>query len=118
GISGTLPSQMTVSSANEWLDSLAAAWRAERSAARAKVAMERSGRSLVERVALGIALAHLRIVDEQSAPGDRVRVRVTVPESIDLDNLRLAPGEPIRLWAEHPDEDSAVRGVLQRREDQ
>jgi ATP-dependent RNA/DNA helicase IGHMBP2 len=105
-------------SANDWLDSLAAAWRAERLAARAKVAMERSGRTLVERVALGIALAHLRIVDEQSAPGERVRVRVTVPETIDLDNLRLAPGEPIRLWAEHPDETSAVRGVFERREEQ
>ena len=80
--------------------------------------MERSGRTLVERVALGIALAHLRIVDEQSAPGDRVRVRVSVPEQIDLDNLRLAPGEPIRLWAEHPDEEGAVRGVFERREEQ
>lgn len=107
-----------MSSANDWLDSLAAAWRAERLAARAKVAMERSGRSLVERVALGIALEHLRIVDEMSAPGDRVRVRVTVPERIDLDNMRLAPGEPIRLWAEHPDEDGAVRGVFERREEQ
>ena len=104
--------------ATEWLDSLAGAWRAERQAARAKVAMERSGRSLVERVALGIALAHLRIVDEASAPGDRVRVRVAVPEQVDLDNLRLAPGEPIRLWAEHPDEPGAVRGVFERREEQ
>jgi predicted DNA helicase len=60
----------------------------------------------------------LRIVDEQSAPGERVRVRVTVPEQIDLDNLRLAPGEPIRLWAEHPDETTAVRGVFERREEQ
>jgi ATP-dependent RNA/DNA helicase IGHMBP2 len=86
-------------------------------AARAKVSMERSGRSLVERVSLGIALAHLRIVDEQSAPGERVRVRVVVPEQVDLDNLRLAPGEPIRLWAEHPDEPGAVRGVFERREE-
>ncbi len=107
-----------MSSATEWLDSLAAAWRAERSAARARVALERSGRTLVERVALGIALAHLRIVDEQSAPGERVRVRVTVPEQVDLDNLRLAPGDPIRLWAEQPDEPSAVRGVFERREEQ
>jgi predicted DNA helicase len=104
--------------ATEWLDALAASWRAERLAARARVALERSGRSLVDRVALGIALAHLRIVDEQSAPGDRVRVRVTVPDQVDLDNLRLAPGDPIRLWAEHPDETSAVRGVFDRRDEQ
>jgi ATP-dependent RNA/DNA helicase IGHMBP2 len=105
-------------SAHEWLDSLAAAWRAERLAARARVAIERSGRTLVERVALGIALANLRIVDENSAPGDRVRVRVAVPDHVDLDNLRLAPGDPIRLWAEQPDEPSAVRGVFERREEQ
>jgi ATP-dependent RNA/DNA helicase IGHMBP2 len=107
-----------VPSATEWLDSLAAAWRAERLAARARIALERSGRTLVERVALGIAIANLRIVDELSAPGERVRVRVSVPEHVDLDNLRLAPGDPIRLWAEHPDEPSAVRGVFERREEQ
>ncbi len=80
--------------------------------------MERSGRVLSERVALGVALARLRIVDEQSAPGERVRVRLTVPESIDLDNLRMAPGDPVRLWGEQPDEATSVRGVYERREEQ
>ena len=80
--------------------------------------MERSGRMLAERVALGIALSNLRIVDEQSAPGERVRVRVSVPDAIDLDNLRIGPGDPIRLWGESPDEASAVRGVVERREEQ
>lgn len=104
--------------ARDWLDVLGAAWRAERQAARAKIALERSGRVLSERVALGIALANLRIVDEQSAFGERVRVRVAVPDAVDLDNLRLAPGDPVRLWGEHPDEVGAVRGVLERREEQ
>lgn len=104
--------------ARDWLDALGAAWRAERMAVRAKFAMERSGRMLSERVALGIAVAQLRIVDEQAAPGDRVRVRVAVPDATDLDNLRLAPGDPIRLWAENPDEPTAVRGVFERREEQ
>ena len=104
--------------ARDWLDALAQAWRVERMAVRARVALERSGRILSERVALGIAIDHLRIVDEQSAPGDRVRVRVAVPDAIDLDNLRLSPGDPIRLWTEHPDEPGAVRGVYERREDQ
>ena len=102
----------------EWLDSLAIAWRAERGAARARIAMERSGRPLAERVALGMAIARLRIIDESSAYGERVRVRVSVPDSTDLDNIRLSPGDPIRFWAEHPDEPSAVRGVYERREDQ
>jgi ATP-dependent RNA/DNA helicase IGHMBP2 len=107
-----------VADARDWLDALARAWRDERMAVRARLAIERTGRTLSERVALGVALDQLRIVDEQSAPGERVRVRVAVPEAIDLDNLRLAPGDPIRLWAEHPDEPGAVRGVYERREDQ
>ncbi|CAN5921294.1 AAA domain-containing protein [soil metagenome] len=108
---------MTVD-ARDWLDALGAAWRSERLAARAKLAIERSGRVLSERVALGIALANLRIVDEQSAPGDRVRVQVSVPDAVDLDNLRISPGEPVRLWAENPEEPGSVRGVLERREEQ
>ncbi|HEV7556217.1 MAG TPA: hypothetical protein VGO00_12205, partial [Kofleriaceae bacterium] len=76
---------MPAMDARDWLDALAAAWLSERQAARAKIALERGGRSLVERVALGIAVSGLRIVDEASAPGDRVRVRVAVPEAIDLD---------------------------------
>src|SRR4051794_33608013 len=107
-----------VADARDWLDALARAWRAERIAVRQRLALERSGRTLAERVALGIALAPLRIIDEQSAPGDRVRVQVAAPDAIDLDNLRLAPGDPIRLWAEHPDEPGAMRGVYERREDQ
>jgi ATP-dependent RNA/DNA helicase IGHMBP2 len=104
--------------ARDWLDALGAAWRAERTAVRARFAAERSGRMLSERVALGVALAQLRIVDEQSAPGDRVRVRLAVPDAMDLDNLRLAPGDPVRLWSQHPEEPGAVRGVLERREEQ
>src|SRR5580765_3918104 len=87
-------------------------------ATRARLALERGGRPLTERVALGVALSHLRIVDERSAIGERVRIQVAVPDHIDLDNLRMAPGDPIRLWAEQPDEPGAVRGVLERREEQ
>ena len=107
-----------MTSADDWLIALGEAWHAERLAARARIAMERSGRSLAERVALGIAIGGLRIVDETAVFGDRVRVRVAVPAGVDLDNLRLAPGEPIRLWAEQPDEPGAVRGVFERRDDQ
>src|ERR1700755_926709 len=107
-----------VADARDWLDALAAAWRAERSAVRAKLALEREGRMLGERVALGIALSHLRIVDEQSAPGDRVRVKLAVPDAIDLDNLRLPPPGPGRRWGAQPPHAGAVRGVYERRDDQ
>lgn len=110
--------QDVAADARDWLDALGTAWRSERLAARAKVAIERSGRVLGERVALGIALANLRILEERSAPGERVRVQVAVPDAVDLDNLRISPGEPVRLWAEHPDEPGAVRGVFERREEQ
>jgi ATP-dependent RNA/DNA helicase IGHMBP2 len=107
-----------VADARDWLEALGRAWSVERMAVRAKIALERSGRSLDERVALGLAIDRLRVIDEQSAPGDRVRVCVAVPETVDLDNLRLTPGDPIRMWAERPDEPGAVRGVYERREDQ
>lgn len=104
--------------AGEWLDGLAGAWRAERAATRARVALERSGRSLAERVALGVALAKLRVVDERGAPGGRIRVQLAVPGSVDLDDLRIGPGDPVRVWANHPDEPGAVRGVVERRDEQ
>ena len=107
-----------MSAARIWLEAVGEAWRAERMAARARIALERAGRSLDERVLLGVALAKLQIVDEQAAPGDRVRVRVAVPDAVDLDNLRIGPGDPVRLWAEHPDEPGAVRAVVERREGQ
>src|SRR5438128_2202063 len=88
-----------VADARDWLDALAAAWRTERGAVRAKLALERAGRLLSERVALGIALSHLRNVDEQSAPSDRVRVKLAVPAAVDLDDLRISPGDPVRMWA-------------------
>jgi DNA polymerase III delta prime subunit len=101
-----------------WLDGLAAGWRAERVDARAQVAAARVGRSLAERVARGRALAGLRITEERAASRDRSRAYVAVPDAIDLDNLRLTPGDPIRLWAERPDEAGAIRGVLERRDGQ
>ena len=104
--------------ARDWLDAVAQAWRAERNAVRARVTVERASRSLADRVARGLALDRLRIVDERSAPGERVRVQVAVRDAIDLDNLRLSPGDPVRLWAESPDEPGAVRGVYERRDDQ
>jgi hypothetical protein len=102
----------------EELEALAAAWHVERAAARAQIARERDGRGLAERVALGVALSHLRVIEERVAPGHRVRVQVRVPDAIDLDSVRFAPGDPVRLWAAHPDEPGAVRGVVERREEQ
>ena len=77
--------------ARDWLDSLGAAWHAERAAARAKSAMERSGRVLSERVALGIALSNLRIVDsdEGGMDGDAGAERAMGPMQFISETWRL-----------------------------
>ncbi len=95
-----------------WLDELAALWRAEQAAARAKFAEARRGTTLAQRVQRGLALADLTVVDVSPAPGDRLRVWL---EGV-IDELRIAPGDPVRLWHLAPEEEDAVRGVLVRRD--
>ncbi len=98
----------------DWLTELAAGWRRERAATAARFREEREGRGLRERVAAGVALSDLEIEEERGAARGRLRVLVGVPAAIDLDALRLGPGDPIALWSE----ELRVRGVLERREGQ
>lgn len=100
--------------AQQWLTELGAGWRRERAATAARFREEREGRGLRERVAAGVALSDLEIEEERGAARGRLRVLVGVPAAIDLDALRLGPGDPIALWAE----ELRVRGVLERREGQ
>lgn len=100
------------------LHTLAAAWQAERAAARAQTHALRHATTLAARCAQGYALAQLEIDEERSAPRGRVSTRFLVPPRVDLDDLQLGPGDPVLLWAQHPDEASAIRGVLERREGQ
>ncbi|MEZ4359047.1 MAG: AAA domain-containing protein [Kofleriaceae bacterium] len=105
-------------SAQEWLAELADAWRAERAAAAARFEEERAGRSLAERVADGTALSGLQLAEERGASRGRARVRMEAPSAIDLDDLRLGPGDPIALWDRGDGEGVRLRGVLERREGQ
>src|SRR5688500_13391857 len=100
-----------------WLDELAELWRRERAASQARFAAERRGRSLAERVERGVALADLELADTGGAPGNRLLIWLAPRQPRDLSDLRVGPGDPVRLWRVSPDEPDAVRGVLSRRRD-
>ena len=99
-----------------WLDRLAELWRSERAAARARHRAERDGTTLATRVARGLALAHLTVTDFRPAANGRTRVWLQPPRHVDLDDVRLGPGDPIVLWRQTPGEADAVRGVIARPE--
>ena len=98
------------------LERLLAPWRQEQATAREQFAAARRGTSLATRVARGLALPDLTVADFRPAPGGRTRVRFTPPATVDLDELRLGPGDPVLLWRESPGEPDAVHGVMARRE--
>ncbi|HTJ44879.1 MAG TPA: hypothetical protein VL463_22385, partial [Kofleriaceae bacterium] len=94
------------------LDELAALWRTERSAAREQFASERKATSLARRVARGLALDDLVVAEVLAAPRDRVKVALVLPDGVNLDVVRLGPGDPVRIGAgEHG---PWVRGVMLR----
>lgn len=111
-----------------WIAELREAWRLERQATAQRFAEERASRSLAERVAAGLSLASLRLTDERGASRGRARLFVEAPPAVDLDSLRLGPGDPIVLW-DGPAAGGAtatgaagdaqrLRGVIERREAQ
>jgi len=102
--------------ADSFLATLAELWRRERAAARERFAAVRRGTTLGERVARGVALAELDLVDLAPAAGARLRLWLEPPPRTDLDDLRLGPGEPVRLWARDPEAESSLRGVLSQRD--
>jgi ATP-dependent RNA/DNA helicase IGHMBP2 len=101
----------------EHLERLASLWRQERAAARVQFEEARQSTTLARRVARGLAVDDLTVVEEQAAPRDRVRVALAVPERVDLDALRLGPGDPVLLGDGAP-RGRTVRAVLTRRDGQ
>jgi ATP-dependent RNA/DNA helicase IGHMBP2 len=102
---------------DEHLERLASLWRQERAAARARFESARQSTTLARRVARGIALDDLLVVEEQAAPRDRVRVALAVPDRVDLDALRMGPGDPV-LLGDGAARGRTFRGVLTRRDGQ
>ncbi len=74
------------------------------------------GTSLRDRVADGVALRDLDVLETDAAPGDRTLLWVK-PARPELTLFSGRPGEPVRLWLDRPDEDDALAGVLGRRRD-
>ncbi len=105
-----------------WLAELGALWRRERATARDRFAEARRGTTLAERAARGLAVAGLTIDDLAPAPGDRMRLWLEPdPDAgpaaaLDPDELRIGPGDPVRLWTDAPDGETALRGILSRRD--
>lgn len=98
------------------LDRLRELWNRERHAARERFRMERRGRSLAERVTLGLALRDLEVDEAEAVPGGRVRLWLTMPDPGSLDDLRIAVGDPVRLYWQDPDEEGAFGAVASRRD--
>lgn len=98
------------------LEALKSQWRRERLATRERHAAERRGLTLAERVARGVAVADLQVVDVEPAPGGRLLLWITPRKAgSDPDDLRIGQGDPVRLWFHDPDEPGALRGVVSRR---
>jgi len=90
-------------------------WRQERQATQEQFAAERRDLSLAERIERGLAIKDLAIEETGYAPGQRVTLWIAPRKETDLDDLRLGPGEPVRLWWDDPDEADATLGVVTRR---
>ncbi|HKU39404.1 MAG TPA: AAA domain-containing protein, partial [Polyangiales bacterium] len=96
------------------LTRLAQLWEAERLAAREEAREERLRLSLAERVERGIALRGLVLEDADAALGGRALLWFKPQPDVDLRELRIGVGEPVRLWAKQADGPDQHAGVIAR----
>jgi superfamily I DNA and/or RNA helicase len=99
------------------IERLRALWRLERAAAHERFVAERRGLTLTERIERGVALRDLGIDEVEAAPGGRSLLWLTTARAGGLGDLRIGPGDPVRLWVDDPDGDDAVRATAVRRRD-
>ena len=78
------------------IERLLALWRLEREEAARRFQAERRLLPLKERVARGLAARDLRLEETAAAPGGRLLLWLAAPPG-ELDDLRMSPGDPIRL---------------------
>lgn len=109
-----MPDTMEQIDAN--LKQLSALWQRERAAARQAFRAERDGRPLAERVARGTALANLHIVDTDASPGGRLWLWVAPDQgsALRLDETRISPGAPVRLWSGEGSDTQHETGIIAR----
>jgi ATP-dependent RNA/DNA helicase IGHMBP2 len=98
------------------LKRLADLWRRERDATHQRTVAERKATPLKKRVERGVALVDLAVLDQDAATGGRTLVWLAPRKpGRDLDDLRVGPGDPVRLWTTDPDTGEVVLAVVARR---
>jgi hypothetical protein len=93
---------------------LRAAWERERATVREQVRQERLQWSLAERVERGLALRDLIVDDAEASSGDRMLLWVRASSGRPFEDVRLSPGEPVRLWAKDPEGPARESAVVAR----
>jgi superfamily I DNA and/or RNA helicase len=97
-----------------WLQHLRAAWRAEENAHASQTRNRLHQTEFKDRVADGVALAGLRLVDEEPV-GERLLAWFASTGG-DVDGFEGRPGEPVVLWSQTPEHADSVQGALARRQ--
>jgi len=90
------------------------AWEHERLYVREQVRKERLQLSLAERVERGLALRNLVVADSDVSAADRVLLWLSQQHGAPFENLRIGPGEPVRLWMHAPDSEAVEPAVVTR----
>lgn len=98
------------------LDRLRRAHAAERLESRRRADELLRATSIEERVARGHALDRPDVDAIEAAAGGRLRVWLRPARGVDVDDLRIRGGEPLRLWWESPNEPESVRAIASRRD--
>ena len=98
------------------LEALLALWKRERAATHAAFVEERRNTTLAERAARGLALRDLSIDETEAVPGGRTRLWLSSSRAGELEQTRLGPGDPVRLWWTDPDGPDAIVATTARRE--
>lgn len=97
------------------LQKLRALWQKEREATHQQFVAERARLSLAERVTRGLALRDMSIDETEAVPGGRTRLWLSPRKAAEMENTRIGPGDPLRLWWTAPDAPEAVRAIAGRR---
>lgn len=105
-----------VARAERELAALQAAWERERASVREQVRAERLQLTLAERVERGHALRDLVVDDSDASTGDRVLLWLKQRNGERFVDLRLSPGEPVRLWSKDPEGEAVEQAVVTRLE--
>jgi ATP-dependent RNA/DNA helicase IGHMBP2 len=93
---------------------LRAAWDLERKTVAKRVRDERLQLTLAERVQRGLALRDLVLDDSDASAGGRVLLWIKPRSAQRFEELRISPGEPVRLWSKDPEGEAVESGVVSR----